>query len=240
MIKILSFPGEAEGTLLKRVNRFVGVVKMGEDIVEAHIHDTGRLGELLFEGNRVLLKRAANEKRRTKWDIIAAFFEDEWILTNSSLHSRIFEETLKKVDRFSRHNYIIKREVKLNNSRIDFLLLENNKKIFVEVKGCTLREGNVAFFPDAPTERGRRHVEELTDFVKNGNEAWIVFLVMHSKAEYFAPNEETDSDFARALKQGLRKGLRVIPLKYRYDGVFLYYISSIPLSESLEYPPIEK
>ena len=227
MIEILSLPKDEEGIFLERINRFVGLVKVKNDIVKAHVHDTGRLGELLYQGNRVLLKKAYGKERKTQWDVIASMYDGEWILTNSSYHSKIFYETLLKVEDFKEKKFKIRKEVKFGSSRLDFLLLTEGKEILVEVKGCTLRKGDMALFPDAPTERGRKHVYELIERVKAGYEAWLVFLVMHSKAKCFSPNKEQDRAFAEMFYKALESGIKVFPLKYMYDGNTLWFLNSI-------------
>ncbi len=229
MIEIVSISHDEEGIFLKRVNRFVGLVKLQNEMVEVHVHDTGRLSELLYPGNRVLIRRAKNPSRKTKWDILASFFDGEWILTNSSYHSRIFEETLKKVEEFSGFRFRVKREIVYNHSRLDFLLESGKRRILVEVKGCTLRKGKVALFPDAPTQRGKKHIEELIRAKKEGYGAWIAFVVMHSKAECFMPNREQDPAFTEVFREAISKGVEVLPLKYYYDGMNVYFTERIPL-----------
>lgn len=229
MIEVLHLPYDKKGIFIERINRFVARVVVGNEVVEAHIHDTGRLSELLYKGNSILLKRAKNSKRRTKWDIIAAFFDGEWILTNSSYHSEIFKNTIEKVPMFKRRGFNITKEVKFGKSRLDFQLREDEKRILVEVKGCTLRKKDVALFPDAPTLRGVRHIYELIEGIKKGYNAWLVFVVMHKKARCFAPNEETDKAFKDALYKAIKKGVLVLPLKYFYDAERIYYIEEIPL-----------
>ena len=229
MIEVLSLPKDEEGVFLKRINRFVALVKVKNDIVKAHVHDTGRLGELLYPGNRVLLKRAYGKERKTQWDVIASMYDGEWILTNSSYHSKIFYETLLKVEDFKKEKLKVKREVKFGSSRLDFLLLTRDREILVEVKGCTLRKGDVALFPDAPTERGRKHVNELIEATNAGYEAWLVFLIMHSKAECFSPNKKQDRAFADVFYKALASGVKVFPLKYNYDGNNVWFLNKIKM-----------
>ncbi len=229
MIEILHIPYDKEGEFIERVNRFVGKLRVDDEIVLAHIHDTGRLSELLYRGNRVLLKKAKNPHRKTQWDVIAALFDGEWIFTNSSYHSEIFHKTLLKLPEFGLRGFKIKREVKVGTSRLDFVLTEKNRKILVEVKGCTLREEDVAMFPDAPTERGKKHVLELIEAIKDGYEAWLVFLIMHTKARCFSPNRKRDRDFAEVFTQAIQSGVKIIPLKYKYDGRVLWYVDKAGL-----------
>lgn len=229
MVKIISLAGEVEGTFLKRINRFLGFVKIENSEVEVHIHDTGRLGELLYSGNNVLLKRVEGEHRKTQWELIAARFNGEWILTNSSYHSHIFYNTLLRVSDFKIRESNIEREVKFGPHRLDFLLLQGNKKILIEVKGCTLMRHFVALFPDAPTKRGKGHVLSLIEAKNMGYEAWLVFLVMNSKAKCFSPNKEQDKSFSEVFYKALEQGIKVFPLKYMYDGRIIWFLEKIDI-----------
>jgi len=225
---------DAKGIFLERINRFVGLVnitsprKIGE--VKVHIHDSGRLGELLFHGNEVLLKRAvSSQKRKTEWDLIASKFENQWVLTNSGLHRRIAESIFKKGIPFGPLAEM-KPEVKINESRLDFLLkTQNEESIWVETKGCTLTENGVALFPDAPTSRGRKHVEELITLAREGKRTAIVFLVMRKDSRCFMPNTRTDPEFGRVFFEAVREGVEVYPLLFEFSPPVLKYLRTIPV-----------
>lgn len=229
MIEVLYLPYDEKGIFIERVNRFVAKIMIKDKIVEAHIHDTGRLSELLYRGNKILLKRAKNKKRKTEWDVISAFFDGDWILTNSTYHSEIFLKTLEKASLFNKHHFEILKEIKFGKSRLDFKLKEDNREILVEVKGCTLRKNHVALFPDAPTLRGTRHVYELIKGIEEGYDAYLVFVIMHKKAQCFAPNIEQDKSFYKAFYTALQHGVKIYPLKYFYDTQDVYFIEKIPL-----------
>jgi sugar fermentation stimulation protein A len=199
--------------------------------VEVHIHDPGRLKELLYPGNKVLLKKAANDKRKTKWDVIAASYHGNWILAHSGYHSDIAEWIIKKpeISPFGKIKDIT-REPRMGKSRLDFLLEKmNGKKIWVEVKGCTLAINGIALFPDAPTARGKRHLETLISAIKKGAKAAVFILVFRPDAKCFAPNKETDPDFSNTFYEALDMGVMMYPLLFRYEDEKIYYLDRLPL-----------
>ncbi|MDG6220727.1 MAG: DNA/RNA nuclease SfsA, partial [Candidatus Thermoplasmatota archaeon] len=180
---------DAEGVFMSRPNRFVGVVEisgLGEQMV--HVHDPGRLKELLYPGNKVLLKRASSPGRKTAWDLLAARFQDQWVFTNSAYHPHISRWVLEgRMAPFSGVS-CIRPEVTVGHSRLDYVLdMDDGKKIGLEVKGCTLAVEGVALFPDAPTERGRRHIETLMTKKDEGWGAALMVLVFRTDAVCFSP-----------------------------------------------------
>lgn len=225
---------DARGIFHKRLNRFVGLVDItwpfGEKKVKIHIHDSGRLSELLFNGNEILLKKPEREEsRKTKWDLVAAKFDNHWVLTNSGLHRRIAEWIFARGIPFGKLKSI-RPEVKWGNSRLDFLLVNSmDEKIWVEVKGCTLTLNGRAIFPDAPTERGKRHVEELIELRKLGDRAAIVFLVMRRDSQCFYPNIETDLEFSKTFFKAIAAGVEVYPLLFEFTPPKLIYKNQIPI-----------
>lgn len=199
--------------------------------VEVHVHDPGRLKELLYPNNQVLLRKATNPNRKTGWDLIAAKCEKEWILTHSGFHRQIAEWVINnpKVSPFKTVKSI-KPEVKFKNSRLDFLLTKKNgKKIWVEVKGCTLAVDGVALFPNAPTKRGARHIRHLMDAKKKGDDSAIVILVFRPDAKCFAPFKERDPEFAEIFYEAVDEGVGVHPLLFEYNKQTIQYIHEIPI-----------
>jgi len=216
---IFTIPYDSKAIFLDRPNRFLGKVLIDGKEELVHIHDPGRLSELLYHGNEVLLKKYCNEKRKTKWELLGAKYKGNWIFTNSKFH-RIISERILKDPQISPFGKVedIKAEVKTGNSRIDYLLMKNGKRIWVEVKGCTLEENNIALFPDAPTARGRRHVEELKKLIEEGDRAALLILIFHTNIKCFAPNEKRDKKFAETYLDAINRGLEVHPLLLQYDG----------------------
>jgi len=202
---------------------------------KVHIHDPGRLKELLYPGNEVLLRRTSDLNRKTNWNLIVALYDKQWVLVHSGFHRDIAEKVInnRKLSPFGCVKNI-RPEPKLGESRLDFLLTTRKKdKIWVEVKGCTLAVDGVALFPDAPTMRGARHVRHLIEAKENGEDAAILILVFRKDAECFSPNVETDFDFSKTFLSALEVGVEFHPLKFLYEDGFVSYIKKIPLCENI-------
>lgn len=238
---ILSLPYDVKAKFQERPNRFLGLVeiidnKTGKSIIEkVHIHDPGRLQELLFLGNQVLLKRVENPIRKTRWDMLAACINNQWVLVHSGYHRNIVENILKhpKINPFDKLKEITP-EVPMGNSRLDFLLTKNNgKKIYLEVKGCTLAHNGTALFPDAPTTRGTRHLKTLMAAKSSGASAAILILIFRSDSKCFAPNHDTDPKFAETFKTAINHGISVHPLVLSYNGKHIFYEKTIPVCPNL-------
>jgi len=234
MKELMNIPYDKKGTFNERKNRFLGSVsfKNGE-LDDVHVRDPGRLKELLYNGNEVLLKKANKENRKTDWDLIGARYKDLWVLVNSGYHRKITEAILKD-DSISPFKDIdsYEPEVKLGNSRIDFLIKNEGENIWAEVKGCTLADNGEALFPDAPTNRGRRHVDELRDVVKNGDNGALIILVFRSDAECFQPFEKRDPEFSDSFYKALDEGVDVHPLLLSYNDKNMgkiYFRKEIPI-----------
>ncbi len=227
-------PFHARGIFHKRLNRFVGLIDIiwpfTEKEVKIHIHDSGRLAELLYDGNEVLIRRPeSTENRKTGWDLVAARYGSQWVLTNSGLHRSIAEWLFKNGIPFGKLKEILP-EVKSGDSRLDFLLVDSeNRKIWVEVKGCTLSINGKATFPDAPTSRGRKHVEELIELRKSGERAAIVFLVMRKDSLCFSPNITTDPEFAEVFYRAVDSGVEIYPLLFEFDPPHLFFKKQLPI-----------
>ncbi|KAF2955338.1 DNA/RNA nuclease SfsA [Marinitoga sp. 38H-ov] len=207
-MKILEINDLINGIFIERTNRYLSKIKFNNEIFDVHVHDPGRLKELLYPGNKVLIKKANNINRKTKYDLIAAKKNNEFVLVNSMYHRYIAENFLR--NKFSD----LKAEVKYNNSRIDFLA---NGKIWIEIKGCTLSENGIAKFPDAPTKRGVKHLNELIELSEKGFEAQIYFLIF-SASKYFSPNLDTDPEFSKFFYLAIEKGVKVFPLLFSFEN----------------------
>jgi sugar fermentation stimulation protein A len=197
---------------------------------EVHIRDPGRLEEILYKGNEVLLKKAESPDRKTNWDLIAGKVAKSWVFVNSGYHREISETVLSNEDTgpYGEVDSIVA-EKELGDSRIDFLLKEGDERIWIEVKGCTLAREGVALFPDAPTARGRRHVEELRKAIERGDSAGLMVLVFGPDADTFAPNRETDPGFADVYERAREEGLEVHPLRFEFEEDILYYTGEISI-----------
>jgi sugar fermentation stimulation protein A len=237
--QIMEIPHDAQGIFISRPNRFLGIVELNNNkgskpvIEKVHIHDPGRLRELLFTGNHVLLRRATNPQRKTRWDLVATRDPEDshWVLIHSGLHRTIVENLLEqpKLSPFGKL-LEIKPEVTVGSSRLDFQLTpKSGTQIFVEVKGCTLAIDGKALFPDAPTTRGTRHVHELLELKSKGYDAALLILVFRRDAECFAPNSDTDPAFADAFCLAFKNGIDVHIVVLEYDGSTVKYMRKIPV-----------
>jgi len=207
-----------EGKFIDRPNRFTVRFNYNQKIELAHLRDPGRLKELLTPDAELLLRPALNTaNRKTKFDVIAVLKGDLWVLINSGFHSDIAANLIdsKLIEEFNGY-FVEKREYTYGKSRIDFLLTnKSGNKMLVEVKGCTLVDEGLAKFPDAPTSRGKRHVEELIGSKRDDLEAAILFLIFGEDAKCFSPNFNMDPDFSSALENAKKAEVHIIAYSFK-------------------------
>ncbi|MBQ6794757.1 MAG: DNA/RNA nuclease SfsA [Clostridia bacterium] len=196
-----------EGVFLSRPNRFIANVLIDGKEEVVHVKNTGRCRELLIEGTRVFLEESDNRERKTKYDLIAVYKGEVLYNIDSQAPNKVFGEYAEKMFGDIK---LVKSECRYKNSRFDFYVEYEDKKAFIEVKGVTLEKDNVMLFPDAPTERGVKHINELTECMKEGFEAYIVFVIQADAGEYFTPNEERHKEFAACLKKAQDMGVKVL------------------------------
>ena len=214
-----------KGIFKKRPNRFIAEVDVDGEIQIAHVPNTGRCKELLVENAVVWLKPSDNPKRKTKFSLL--FVENRGHLVsiysqqaNEIVYDAIINGQIKELSGYDFHQ----REKTIDNSRIDiYLSNENGEECFVEVKGVTLVVGVEARFPDAPTERGTKHLNELIKLKKEGFRTAVFFLIQHPLAESFRPNWENDPLFSKTLNEAYEKGVEILVYKCdnRLDGIDL-------------------
>lgn len=197
-----------KGIFLSRPNRFIAEVMVNGELKICHVKNTGRCKELLINGVTVILERSQNPSRKTEYDLIAVFKNGELINIDSVAPNKVFGEWAKKSCYFGELS-LIRPECKYKNSRFDFYLESEIRRIFVEVKGVTLEKDGIVLFPDAPTERGIKHLNELADAVLNGYEAYVFFVAQMKNCGCFMPNESTHPEFAFALRNAERSGVKV-------------------------------
>lgn len=236
-IPLLKIEHDAHALFQQRPNRFLGVVDIIDPVpeqnVNVHIHDPGRLTDILVPNARLLLRAAKNQNRKTKWDLIAGFCNNHWVLINSGFH-RIITERILNDERISPFGVVknISAEVTYGHSRLDFLITQfDDTKIWIEVKGCTLAENGVATFPDAPTTRGRKHLETLTYLREKGERAAIIILIFRKDAGVFSPNAKIDPHFAQSFQNAVTAGVEVYPLQLIFHENTIEYLSNLPLVE---------
>lgn len=195
------------GVFISRPNRFEALVKIEDKIELVHVPNTGRMRELLLDETVVVLKKSNNPNRKTRYTLFFVLKEDHLICVNSVLANDVFEDAIKSglIDWV---NGEVKREVVYKDSRIDFFI-KGEDKTFIEIKCGTYEENGVVMFPDAPTDRGRKHIDELVNAVKEGYRAAIVIIAFMDYVEEFIPNYKIDMKFGMKLKEAFEAGVIV-------------------------------
>jgi sugar fermentation stimulation protein A len=205
-----------QASFLRRENRFACLVKVAGNIETAHLANSGRLETVLTPGRTVFIAERSSPNRSTKYDLVTASLGETYVSVDDRVPMELINEALvqKALPQFQQYPSI-RREVPRGRSRLDFLLSSRTSQCFLEIKSVTLVRKGVAFFPDAPTERGRLHVESLVWAKKEGYEAAIVFVIQRDDAQRFSPNDEVDPEFGRALRLAQIRGLGIYAYKCR-------------------------
>lgn len=196
-----------EGIFISRPNRFIAEVDIDGEIQRCHVKNTGRCRELLPNGARVILCEGDNPNRKTKYDLIAVYKNGMLINMDSQVPNKCAAELLPRIfDGLT----LVKPEYTYGASRLDFYAETAQDKLLIEVKGVTLEDNGVVRFPDAPTERGIKHLHELTAAVKDGYKAYLLFIVQMKGVKYLEPNRETHPEFAAALSEAAAGGVNIL------------------------------
>lgn len=194
------------GRFISRPNRFIANIEIDGEICVCHVKNTGRCAELLLPGTHVFVQCCDNPNRKTKYDLIAVYKGERLINIDSQAPNKVFGEWIESY--FKDVTYV-KPEAKYGNSRFDFYIEAEGRKIFAEVKGVTLENDGEVKFPDAPTVRGVKHLNELSACISKGFEAYVFFVVQMKDVKYFSPNRETHPEFAAALEKAFKNGVNV-------------------------------
>lgn len=211
------------GTFVERPNRFIAYVNIAGRKETVHVKNTGRCRELLIPGATVYVQESDNPNRKTKWDLIGVKKGNRMINMDSQITNAVVKEWIEKGNLFANPS-LIKPETTYGQSRFDLYVEEGERKAFIEVKGVTLEEDGIVRFPDAPTERGVKHVEELCHAVSEGYEAYVIFVIQMDKVSYFTPNERTHKAFGDALRKAKKAGVHILAYdcKVKKDSISLY------------------
>ena len=201
-----------KGIFCKRLNRFSAIVQVCGKEEVCHVKNTGRLGELLIPGAEVYLKFSDSELRKTHFDLISVENQGQIINIDSQAPNKVFGEWVK-AGKFRTDVQLIRPEFTFGDSRFDFKLECTTNTQFVEVKGVTLLRDGCAYFPDAPTERGVKHIRGLMRAIEEGYEAAIVFVIQMKGCNALAPNDLTQSEFGKVLREAAAVGVGI----YAYD-----------------------
>ena len=205
---------------LKRPNRFIAEVEINGQREIVHVKNTGRCTELLISGCEVWLTAPGNPDRKTKYDLVAVK-KDNGILFNidSQAPNKVVKEWLDRQD----YERVVP-EYKYGDSRIDFYMERRGEQYLMEVKGCTLEKDGVGYFPDAPTERGVKHLRELTSAVNNGYKAMLAFVIQMDGVSEVRPNTDTHAEFGLALDEAKAAGVEVLFLKCHVEPDMLVIV----------------
>ena len=196
-------------TFLRRLNRFVAEVLIDGAVEKVHVKNTGRLGELLVPEAKVTLQRAGNPERKTAYDLISVFKPGlQWVNIDSIVPNELMKQYLLGLD-----YDVVKPEYTFGDSRFDFYMEKDGEKYLTEVKGCTLAadlEKGIGLFPDAPTERGVKHLNELAYAAGQGYHCSIAFVIQMNGIRRVLPNNETQPKFGAALSRAAEVGVRIL------------------------------
>lgn len=203
----MNYQNVIQGIFRARPNRFIAYVEINGREEICHVKNTGRCKELLIPGVTVYLEIAQKPNRKTKYDLIAVKKGDRLINLDSQAPNRAFSEWAPQ---FFQNLTVLQPEKTYQKSRFDFYVEQSDgSRSFVEVKGVTLEQDGVVLFPDAPTQRGVKHVEELCDCVKNDFQAYLFFVVQMKDVKHFTPNKATHPEFANVLKKAKKAGVQI-------------------------------
>jgi len=205
----MEYKNIVQGNFISRPNRFIAQVKIHETEHTVHVKNTGRCRELLTPDATVWLEESDNPNRKTKYDLITVSKNGRLVNMDSQAPNKVFKEYLEKGLLFDNIS-LLKPEYKFGNSRVDFYVEYDGKRALIEVKGVTLENNNVVLFPDAPTERGVKHIYELISATKQGYESYIAFVIQMADVDYFTPNVATHPEFAQALIEAEKAGVKIL------------------------------
>lgn len=198
------------GIFLSRPNRFIAYVEIDGRTETVHVKNTGRCRELLPPGARVWCQRSDNPARKTKYDLITVQKGDLLINMDSQAPNITAGEWLRSGGLGEIEN--LRRETVHGDSRFDLSFLKNGRQCFLEVKGVTLENQGVCAFPDAPTERGAKHLRGLLRAAQEGYGAYVLFVIQMSPVRYLHPNDATDPGFGKALRRAAAGGVQVLAM----------------------------
>lgn len=206
----MQYTNMVPGRFLKRPNRFIAHIEIRGKEEICHVKNTGRCKELLPEGAKVWCQEFDNPKRKTKFDLIAVQKGSRLINMDSQAPNKAAGEWLADGGLGKIEN--LRAEVKHGDSRFDFYFEKDGKPCYLEVKGVTLEVGGVCAFPDAPTERGTKHLRELAALAGQGFGAYVLFVIQMSEVKYLQPNDATDPAFGKALREAHSAGVNVLAM----------------------------
>ena len=211
----MHYPNMVPGIFISRPNRFIAQIKIDGQVETVHVKNTGRCRELLPVGAEVWCQKSDNPNRKTKYDLITVRKGDRLINMDSQAPNIAAGEWLRNGGLGKIEN--LKAESFHGDSRFDFSFTLNGKPCFLEVKGVTLENDGICAFPDAPTERGTKHLKGLTQAAKDGFGAFVLFVIQMADVKYLHPNDATDPDFGAALREAAAAGVNILAMDCGVD-----------------------
>lgn len=205
----MKYENISEGRFISRPNRFIAEVEMQDGRKTVHVKNTGRCRELLVPGAAVYLEKSAAPGRKTDYDLVAVQKDGKIVNMDSLAPNRAVHEWIAS-GKYFKDVTLIKPESFYKDSRFDFYVEAGTRKIYIEVKGVTLEKDRTALFPDAPSERALKHVEELIEAVGEGFEGYVIFVIQMKGPERFMPNREAQPEFADALQRAKEAGVHIL------------------------------
>ena len=196
---------------LDRPNRFIANIEIDGKSELCHVKNTGRCKELLTKGARIFVQEKDIPTRKTKYDLISVYKGERLVNIDSQAPNRVFEQWVAYSGLFMNIERI-QPEYRIGGSRFDFYIEADGRRSVIEVKGVTLERDGIALFPDAPTQRGVRHLRELIELVKVGYEAYFMFIVQMKGVLCVVPNMETHAEFGHALQEASENGVRLLAI----------------------------
>lgn len=211
-----------------RPNRFIAHVLLDGTTETVHVKNTGRCRELLVPGAPVILERSSNPARKTRYDLISVCKNGRWINMDSQAPNEAAAEWVAGGGLFP-EEVTVYRERKYGNSRFDLYVESEKRRAFIEVKGVTLEVDNIVRFPDAPTERGVKHVEELIGCMEDGYEAYLLLVIQMKGVLKFQPNWNTHHKFGDVLKRAAEAGVKILAYDCLVGDDFMKIQDPVPV-----------
>lgn len=229
-----------EGIFVSRPNRFVAYVEIAGNVEICHVKNTGRCKELLVPGAKVLVEESNNPNRKTKYDLVQVYKGEKLINMDSQMPNYLVREWVEQKYHSEKNicmpqNYFpnvtkIQAEKTYGDSRFDLYLEYAEKKAWIEIKGVTLEDDGICRFPDAPTQRGVKHIRELENSLQDGYEAWIIFVIQMNGMRQFQPNWKTHEEFGEALVHAEQAGVHVLALECNVSEGEIYIEKEIEIN----------
>ena len=205
----MKYPDIQEARFITRLNRFAARVEIYGQPVDVHVKNTGRCRELLVPGARVYLVRSDAPLRKTSWDLVSVYRDGRLMINMDSQAPNLVAGEWLATQGFDE----VRPEYSFGKSRLDFFMRRGEQDFLMEVKGCTLEKNGIGYFPDAPTDRGVRHIRELIRARESGYDATLLFVIQINGVTEVRPDGETHPEFARAWEDADRAGVRIAFLR---------------------------